>query len=140
MVKRTGTWSGRAASPKTPLCAHWPSTAGSASTLTVSSTILPGWPRQNLRTVYLTGEAPAKIGEAVARGDLQSRELLDHAQAEDGRVRGVMQDVEADQPRVEVAVIRESIMIGLRFRHSITNRDSIGGKGGTCQHTLAHAR
>src|SRR5271157_647753 len=60
-------------------------------------------------------------------------QLLDHAQAEDGLMRGVMQHVKPDQSRVEVAVIRKNAMIDFRFRHSITNRDSIWGGGGVCQ-------
>jgi len=41
----------------------------------------------------------------------------------------MMQHVKTDQAGVEVAVIRVIMMIGFRFRHSITNRDSIRAKG-----------
>jgi len=44
-------------------------------------------------------------------------EFLDHAQAENGAFDGVMEDVEADEAGVQVAVIG-----WIRFRHSITNR------------------
>jgi hypothetical protein len=42
------------------------------------------------------------------------REFFDHSETEDGTLHRVMQDVETDQARVQVA-------IGFRFRHPITN-------------------
>ena len=57
-----------------------------------------------------------RIQAARADAVAVARELLDHAETEDGLVNGVMQDVQADQAGVEVV-----INIGFRFRHSITN-------------------
>ena len=49
------------------------------------------------------------------------RQFLDHAQPEDRLFDGVMQDVQADQAGVQIAVGGNSFAIGFRFRHSITN-------------------
>ncbi len=53
------------------------------------------------------------------------REFLDHAQAEDGLLHGVMQDVQADQSGIQIPVRGVVRMLEFRLRHSITIDDSI---------------
>src|ERR1035437_7106162 len=60
-------------------------------------------------------------------------QFFDHAEPENGLLRGVMQDVQADQPGVKIAVGRQVLRIGLRFRHTTLCDPSIGTEIAACQ-------
>ena len=47
------------------------------------------------------------------------RQFLSHLESKDRPFHGVMKNVEADQARVEVTVLKAVIGIGFRYRHSI---------------------
>src|SRR6185312_707649 len=66
--------------------------------------------------------------------------FLDHAESEDGLFDGVMEDMEPDQARVQVAVGGNVSFIRLRFRHSITNVVSISVGIGVCQMPVVETR
>src|ERR1035438_2844693 len=65
-----------------------------------------------------------------------TRQFLDHPQTEDRAFNGVVEDVEPDQARVQVTVGGGIFLIGIRFRHRITNRDIMRPNGGSCQAPL----
>ena len=47
------------------------------------------------------------------------RQLLGHFESEDGPFHGMMQNVQADQAGVKIAVFKATIGIVFRYRHSI---------------------
>jgi hypothetical protein len=83
---------------------------------------------QGFAISLLGGAEIALLLEAVEQGVEAPRadaiavpgELLDHTEAENGFFGGMVEDVEADEAGVEVAV-GVPIMIKLRFRHSSTS-------------------
>src|ERR1035441_3182733 len=62
-----------------------------------------------------------------------ARQLLDHSQTEDRAFHGVVDHMEPDQARVQIAVGRGVVLLCLRFRHLITNSDMIRTKSSACQ-------
>lgn len=62
-----------------------------------------------------------------------TRQFFDHPQTEDRTFNGVVEYMEPDQARVQVTVGCSILLLGIRFRHRITNSDIMGPNGGACQ-------
>ena len=76
------------------------------------------------------GRTPLRLGYSLAAADLVLAPFIPSDTARGG---GVMQDVEPNQPGVQIAIGQQALRIGLRFRHTIMYDPSMGTESAGCQ-------